>query len=319
MMDAQAEILTVTLNPAVDMATHVAQAVAGPKLRCADPRLDPGGGGVNVARAVCKLGGSAHALVAVGGTMGDRLVQLLADEGVPAFPVQVSGETRLSFAVTDDSSGAQYRFSVPGQPLTLADGARLLTEIVRRTPQEAFVVISGSVAPGLPDDFQTQIMAALAPKHARVVIDTSSRALDWLIGHPTIPVDVLRVDQTEAAEAATHPMATIADSVAFAADLVARGVAKTVVTGRGAEGSVLVSADHRFFCHAPVVQVRSKIGAGDALVGAMTLALARGAAPETALQWGVAAASATVSTDATALCDLAQAQACFDLCQLEQL
>jgi 6-phosphofructokinase 2 len=319
MMDAQAEILTITLNPAVDIATHVAQAIAGPKLRCADPRLDPGGGGVNVARAVCKLGGSARALVAVGGTMGDRLIQLLADEGVPTLPVQVSGETRLSFAVTDDSTGGQFRFSVPGQPLTPADGARLLTEIVRHTPQNGFVVISGSVAPGLPDDFQTRVIAALAPKRVRVVIDTSSRALDWLIGHPTIPADLLRIDQTEAAEAATHAMTTIADSVAFAADLVARGVAKTVVTGRGAEGSVLVSGDHRFFCHAPVVQVRSKIGAGDALVGAMTLALARGAAPEEVLQWGVAAASATVSTDATALCDLAQAQACFERCRIEQL
>jgi 6-phosphofructokinase 2 len=251
--------------------------------------------------------------------MGDRLIQLLADEGVSALPVKVSGETRLSFAVTDDSTGGQFRFSVPGQPLAPADGARLLTEIVRHTPEDGFVVISGSIAPGLPDDFQTRIMSALAPKRARVVIDTSSRALDWLIGHPTVPVDVLRIDQSEAAEAATHPMTTVADSVAFAADLVARGVAKTVVTGRGSEGSVLVSGNHRFFCHAPVVQVRSKIGAGDAFVGAMTLALARGVAPATTLQWGVAGASATVSTEATALCNLAQAQACFDQCRIEQL
>ena len=318
-MDAQTDILSIALNPAVDQATHVAQVVAGPKLRCTAPRFDPGGGGVNVARAVCKLKGSARALVAVGGAMGDRLLQLLAAEHVPTLPVTVSGETRISFAVTDDSTGGQFRFSVPGHPLTSADGARLMAAITRHAPQDGFVVISGSVAPGLPDDFPTQIIAALAHKNVRIVIDTSSRALDCLIGHPKIPVDLLRIDQSEAAQAATHPMTTAADSVAFAADLVARGVARTVVTGRGAEGSVLVSGDYRFFCHAPVAHVRSKIGAGDAFVGAMTLALARGAAAEEALKWGVAAASATVSTEGTALCGLAQAQACFDQCRIEEL
>lgn len=316
-MASQADILTVTLNPAVDMATHVAQVIAGPKLRCAAPRFDPGGGGVNVARAVCKLGGSARALVAVGGPMGDRLMDLLAAEHVPTVPVEVSGETRQSFAVIDDNTGGQFRFSVPGEPLTAADADHLLATITGQTPKDGFVVISGSPAPGLPIDFQSQIIAALVPKAARIIVDTSGFALGELIANPTQPLHLLRVDRSEAAEAATRVMTTVADSVAFAAELVARGVAHTVVTGRGAEGSVLVSRDHRFFCHAPVVEVRSKIGAGDAFVGAMTLALARGDPPDKALQWGVAAASATVRTEGTALCDHAAAQACFAQCRIE--
>lgn len=318
-MRTQSDILTITLNPAVDVATHVAAVVAGPKLRCAAPRFDPGGGGVNVARAVCKLGGSAQALVAVGGAMGDRLVALLAAEGVPSLPVVVSGETRQSFAVTDDSNGAQFRFSVPGQPMTQTDADHLIEVISARVPHGAFVVISGSIAPGLPIDFQSQIIAALADRSARVIVDTSGFALGELIANPKEPLYLLRVDRSEAAEAATRVMTTVADSVAFAADLVARGVAKTVVTGRGAEGSVMVSQDDRFFCHPPVVEVRSKIGAGDAFVGALTLALAREDAPQVALQWGVAAASATVSTEGTALCELSQAQHCFDQCRIEVL
>ena len=108
-MSSQADILTITLNPAVDLATHVAKVTAGPKLRCATPRFDPGGGGVNVARAVCKMGGSARALVAVGGAMGARLLDLLTAENIPTVPVPVSGETRQSFAVTDDSTGAHIQ------------------------------------------------------------------------------------------------------------------------------------------------------------------------------------------------------------------
>ena len=316
---SQADILTVTLNPAVDVATSVAQVIAGPKLRCGQPRFDAGGGGVNVARAVCKLGGAAKALVAVGGAMGDRLLDLLADEGVPALPVPVSGETRQSFAVMDDSTGGQYRFSVPGQVLTAHDGDNLLTEIAAHTTPDCFLVLSGSIPPGLPLDFLSQIIAATAVKSPKVIVDTSHGALMQLITAPKTPVHVLRVDQAEAEQAASHPMLSVADSVAFGAELVASGVAKTVVTGRGAEGSVLVSGDHRFLCHPPIVPVRSKIGAGDAFVGALTLAMARGEPPATALQWGVTAASATVRTEGTALCDQAMAEALFDQCRIEAL
>jgi 6-phosphofructokinase 2 len=167
--------------------------------------------------------------------MGDRLLALLAGEDVPALPVAVSGETHQSFAVTDQSTGAQYRLCVPGQVMHAQDADALLAAIAANTTQDSYLVLSGGVAPGLPADFQSQITA---------------------------------------------------DSVNFAAELGARGVAKTVVTGRGAQGSVLVSKDHRFLCHAPKVKVRSKFGAGDAFVGAMTLALARGEAPNQALNWG---------------------------------
>jgi 6-phosphofructokinase 2 len=315
-MGAQADILTVTLNPAVDVSTTVPQLVAGPKLRCDPPRFDPGGGGVNVARAVCKLGGAATALVAVGGAMGGRLLALLDAEGVPAQPVPVAGETRESFAVTDASSHDQYRFSVPGDVLTPQDADRLLAEITAHAPPQGYLVISGSVAPGLPDDFLRPIIAQVA---AKVIVDTSSRALDQLIAHPQTPLHLLRIDQSEAEHAADHPMRTLADSVTFAADLVARGVAKTVITGRGAEGSVLVSKDHRFLCRAPKVTVRSKIGAGDTFVGAATLALARAEPPEQVLKSGVAAASATVSTQGTALCERRGYRDCLARTHAERL
>ncbi len=297
----------------------MAQVIAGPKLRCAQPRFDPGGGGVNVARAVCKLGGDACALVAVGGPMGQRLLDLLAIENVTVLPVPVSGETRQSFAVTDNGTGEQYRFSVPGEELTQQDADALIAAIAQQTTQGGFLVISGSVAPGLPFDMLERIITATQYKAPKVSIDTSGVALDDLIAHPRVPVHLLRIDQKEAAEAAGHPMYTTADSVNFAADLVARGVAKTVVTGRGAEGSVLVGRDHRLMCRPPIAPIRSMIGAGDAFVGAITLALARGEDLSQALRWGVAAASATVSTEGTALCDIDTATARFAQSEIELL
>ncbi|MEO0917046.1 MAG: PfkB family carbohydrate kinase, partial [Pseudomonadota bacterium] len=172
------EILTVTLNPALDFATSVPRILANEKLYCAPPRIDPGGGGVNVARAIGKLGGKATALVVTGGATGDRLLRLLSHEtGVHALPFPVSGETRFSFAVTDQETGDQERFSLPGEALTATERTRLLTAISDAASHEGLVVVSGGVAPGLPDDFPQRIQNAIRSKTHRVVVDTSRAPL----------------------------------------------------------------------------------------------------------------------------------------------
>jgi len=297
------KILTITLNPAIDLSTSVEAVVAGPKLYCKPPRIDPGGGGVNVARTIQKLGGQATALLAVAGARGDQILELLTVEDVPVIPVRVHGETRQSLAVTDESSGAQYRFSLPGETLTAAEAERLLAAIANAASKGCHVVLSGGVPPGLGDDFPAKIQRVIAPFTDQLIVDTSKAPLAWLMANPIAPLLLLRVDQKEAAQAAHHAMETIEDSLAFASALVAQGVAKMVVTGRGAEGSVMVTERARYHCKAPRVPVRSKVGAGDAFVGAMTMALARGEPAEQALVWGVAASSATVCTEGTALCD----------------
>lgn len=312
------KILTITLNPAVDLATSIDHVVAGPKLYCDTPRTDPGGGGVNVARAIHRLGGDVLALVAVGGAMGERLLQLLAAEGVPVDPVQAGGETRQSFAVTDTSTGEQFRFSVPGEEMSEADGARLLDAIASAAPGDGYVVLSGGVTPGLGDDFPQKVLAALTPSRGKLVVDTSKTALEHLLTSPSDPVHLLRLDQREAEQSAGHRMESLNDSYTFAEALIARGVAELVVGGRGGEGSILVTGQQRFFCRAPEVPMVSKIGAGDAFTGALTLALSQGQPLGQALRWGVAAASATVQTEGTALFKAEDVTALLDRCALRE-
>ena len=313
------DILTITLNPAVDLATSVEHVIAGPKLYCRSPRVDPGGGGVNVARAICKLGGNAKALVALGGASGDRLLGLVSAEGVSVHPVPVSGETRESFAVTDESNGAQYRFSLPGQTLTPDDGDRLIAEIAANTSDDGYVVLSGGVAPGLGDAYPERILAAVTPRTDKLVVDTSKGALARLIAQPSTPVHILRLDQREAERAAGHELKTAADCIAFAQALINRGVARIIVTGRQAEGSILVTTAECYICRTPQVPVISKIGAGDAFVGALTLSLSKGDALDLALQWGVAAASATMGTEGTDLCDRSVVEALLPQCHVRQV
>ncbi len=137
-------ILTLTLNPALDMATDVAEIIAGQKLRCSDPLLDPGGGGLNVSRAIRALGGDSLALVAIGGLTGDRLAGLIREAGVTFLSILGPGETRLSLTVTEETTGKQFRFMLPGPVWGAAERARVFTLLRATARPGGLSVISGS-------------------------------------------------------------------------------------------------------------------------------------------------------------------------------
>ncbi len=251
--------------------------------------------------------------------MGHRLLRLLEAENVPTVECRVAGETGYSLAVTDATSGEQFRFTLPGEPVSENEAQMILDLVSKTAPQEGFVVLSGGAAHGLPDEFPSKVQAVVSRFDGRLVVDTSKAPLLHLINSPASPLDVLRLDRSEMEKATGRPMRTIADNLAYCEHLIARGVARIVVCGHGSEGSVMVNGNQKYFCSAPQVPVRSKVGAGDALVGAFTLSLARGIAPEQALRWGVAAASATVSTEGTALFECADAERLLSECRLERL
>lgn len=297
------DILTITLNPAVDYATTAPKVYPEEKLRCSEPHIDPGGGGINVARAIRLLGGQATALIAIGGANGARLLQLLALEGVPTVAFQGPGETRQSFSVTDLSTGAQYRFVMPGPAWQDADVARGLSSIDQATGDGTLVVLSGSQPPGVAKEFPSILAEHVRGRGARLIVDTSGPALIQLAREPHETVFCLRMDTAEAEGLAGRTLPTRADSADFASELVRRGVARNVIVARGADGSVLANADGRWHATTAPVKVVSKVGAGDSFVGAFALWLARGEPVQAALCAGVAAASAAVASEATRLCD----------------
>jgi 6-phosphofructokinase 2 len=312
-------ILTVTLNPTVDFATTTEVVDPDRKLRCARPDTDPGGGGINVSRTITILGGHSTAFVAVGGPMGDKLVHLLAEAGIGLAPFPSPGETRQSFSVLENSSGKQYRFVMPGPTWPAKSVTAALARIARAAPRGGYVVLSGSQPPGVPDDFPAHLAARIKRAGARLILDTSGKALHHLLAAHSAPAHVLRMDGEEAEELAGHALPDRADSADFAQSLVMRRVADIVIVARGADGSVLASAEGRWHAAAAKVPVLSKVGAGDSLVGAFTLALSRGDRPERALQIGAAAASSAVATAATQLCRAADVRRLTPLCTLSRV
>lgn len=308
----QSPILTLTLNPALDMSTEVPSLVPDQKLRCTEPLLDPGGGGLNVSRAVAALGGESLALVALGGLTGDRLAGLIRQESVPFLALTAPGETRQSLTVTAADTGQQFRFMLPGPQWSDADQERVFLLLRASARAGALGVISGSQPPGVPVDFPARLARSMPGLH--VVLDTSGPALRQAVSHPIPGLYVLRMDGEEAEEMAGHPLTTRTQSADFAQDLVRRGVAQRVVVARGADGSVLAEADQRLFVKAAKVEVKSKVGAGDSFVAGFVLGLARGQSSAEALALGSAAASAAVMTDATQLCRAADVMRLLPQC-----
>jgi 6-phosphofructokinase 2 len=177
-------ILTLTANPALDVASEAPIVRPVHKIRTFGERYDAGGGGLNVARVVHELGGDTLALFPAGGATGQMIEQMLADAGVPRKCVPISGITRISLTVREQTSGLEYRFVPQGSPLDPADGERILAELASLDAQ--WIVASGSLPPGLPSDFYAKAARIAAARGAQFALDTSGGALTSSLGQESV-------------------------------------------------------------------------------------------------------------------------------------
>lgn len=308
------DILTVTLNPALDLSTGAPSVHPGVKLRCDPVHIDPGGGGINVSRAVALLGGTSRCFVALAGGTGERLADMLVAGGVNLIVHEGPGETRSSLAVIDHRTGDQYRFMLPGPDWHANDIMGVAQRIREAVRPGSLVVISGSLPPGVPQSILPELCRQITEGGAEAIVDTSGPALHLVASAQGPAPMVLRMNNVEADDIAGHHLRDLAESADFASVLVARGAAKIVIIARGPEGSILATATERLHSRAANVPVRSKVGAGDSFVGGFTFGLARGDSLGVALQRGVSAASAAVMTEGTLLCRREDAERLFDVC-----
>lgn len=310
-------VITVTLNPALDMSVTAPHVEPGPKLRCSAPQIDPGGGGINVARVVAEMQGICRAVVAVGGTTGQELLARLEARKVPVVAFDVNGATRQSLSVVDQETGQQYRFIMPGPDWDSVTVERALGTIISAAPDNALVVLSGSLPPGVSPEFPARLVAALPGRE--VVMDLSGAALLRVAAGTDHPPKVLRMDREESEGLPGSPLPDATEAARFGRRLIGLGAAEIVILARGPDGSVLVTATEAWHCSAAKVEVASKTGAGDSFVGAFAFALSDGRSLPDALQLGVAAASAAVTTPATDLCHRAKVMELLPRCHVTRL
>lgn len=296
--------LTITLNPALDVSTSVDRVQPDKKLRCEEPRYDPGGGGVNVSRAMAKLGVESTAFIAIGGITGRMLLAALKHEGVETICFESEGDTRQSFAVREGSTGKQFRFVMPGPAWSPGRFASCLERLSGLIEKNVQLVVSGSFPPGLPPTAATQIMALAEMHEAPVLVDTSGPALQDLLSskpHPTMTL-VLSQGEAEAIAGCTLDQGRAA---ALAQRLVDEGCARSIIITLGETGAVGVRDGEACHVTPPKVSVVSKVGAGDSFVAGLVIGGEGIASFETMLVSAMAAAASAVTTPATELCEAA--------------
>lgn len=301
-------IVTLTMNPALDITTSVDRVHPTDKLRCHGARHDPGGGGINVARVAKMLGASVSAIFPAGGPTGDIIADLLTAEGVPFHRIKIRGRTRESFSVNDESSGEQYRFVLPGPPLTIAERAQCVDAIRAAASSAQFVVASGSLPPGVPADFYQQIADICREAGTPLILDTSGIGLQRIISG----VFLLKPSLRELRKCLDRELATETEQIAAARDLVKRGQAQVVVVSLGPDGALLVT--EQTAQRVPAVEMRSGsgVGAGDAMVAAITVGLSRGWPLSKSVRFGIAAGAAMLTTPGTAVCHRADIERLFE-------
>jgi 6-phosphofructokinase 2 len=290
-------ILTLTLNPAVDKSCSVDQVVPGRKLRCGTPQFFPGGGGLNVARAITELGGSVAAYWMCGGVIGQLLAERLDQEGIDHYPIPITAMTRENLVVLEESSGQQYRFGMPGATLSEDEIESCIKRLTTEEPP-AYLVLSGSLPPGADDGLYARIADAM-PDSCRVVLDTSGPALQLGLRSPAFLIKPNLNELEQLGGTSVDDDSKIRD---IAQSLIEQGKTETVVTSLGSGGVMVTTSEDHVHIRAPTVKIRSKVGAGDSTVAGIVLALVRGESIVDAVRFGVAAGSAAVMTKGTQLC-----------------
>lgn len=295
------EILTVTLNPAVDVSTTVEKIAPVHKLRCSHERRDAGGGGVNVARVISRLGGDVAAIFPAGGPIGDYLQLLLRDEGVHNRAVPIAGVTRESFTVAETLTGNEYRFVLPGPTLTQAEFADCLAAVGQAKGVRCLIA-SGSLPPGAPANAYAQLAQLAKARSAQFVLDASGDALRLAL---EAGVHLIKPNLRELQDLLGAPLHDDASVIAAARKLVQAGKAEIVAVSRGAQGAFLVTADAVWAADALKEPVVSSVGAGDSFLGALIWSLTRGDAPERAFRYALAGGAGALLRPGTELCDAA--------------
>ncbi|WP_407356343.1 1-phosphofructokinase family hexose kinase [Methanolobus sp. WCC5] len=292
-------IVTLNMNPAIDKSTKTQHVIAEHKLYCGPVSYEPGGGGVNVSRAIKKLGGDSLLFYPAGGMPGMMLHDLLEEEEVDQLMFPIKGSTRENLIVLEESTGRQFRFGMPGPQLETHEWEQCLRELSLITPAPDYLVASGSLPLGVPSDFYARVARIGKDMGAKVIVDASGDALEHALQEG---VYLIKPNVREFRELAGNDIKEELQIAQAAQGMIRDGKCEAMVISLGAGGALLVLEDNVEHIVPPTVPISSKVGAGDSMVAGIVLSLSKGKELREAALYGIAAGSAAVMTPGTELC-----------------
>ncbi|WP_276482241.1 1-phosphofructokinase family hexose kinase [Paraflavitalea pollutisoli] len=293
-----AGIYTFTPNPCLDKSISVPVLLPDKKLHCTIDQVQPEGGGINVARVLKRLDLSAIAVLPAGGPTGDRLRQLLDDEGVDSLLVPAVHSTRENIILTESATQRQFRLGMPGEPLTHPEWEQCLDVLAHAGGME-YLVVSGSLPEGAPTDLFHRIASIVQHQHARLIVDSAGSSLQAAL---QAGVYLVKPNLSELAGLYGKTALNESQALEAARRLVDKGQANIVVVSMDARGALLVTVDECYRAVPPVIKPRSSVGAGDSMVGGLVYALSKGFSLRDVLRRGIACGSAAIMNPGTTLC-----------------
>lgn len=290
------QIITLTLNPSLDKSTHFKGLIAEQKIRCEKPRYDAGGGGINVSKAIAKLGGNSLCIHTSGGSAGKMLEEIILKDGIENKVIPTQNWTRENFIAFENITKAQYRFGFPGNEL-LEDEKEKVIETIKEINTK-YLVLSGSLNEGLPTDFYQTIAEIAKAMGIKVIVDTSGEPLRKVLEKG---VYLIKPNIGELAKLIGVERLELSEAEKAAKTLIENGAAEIVVVSLGTQGAILVSKEQIEFVKAPKVTKKSTVGAGDSMVGGMVWALSQNKTLKEVIQWGVSCGTAATMNEGTQL------------------
>ncbi|TDE46837.1 1-phosphofructokinase family hexose kinase [Flavobacterium rhamnosiphilum] len=304
------DIVTLTVNPALDKSAHFSGLVPEQKIRCEEPRYDAGGGGINVSKAISRLEGTSLAVFTSGGPTGKMLENLVNKESIDYKAIGIQSWTRESFVAVDDNTNSQYRFSFPGPAISSAEKEEVIQIIRELKPK--FLVVSGGLNKDLSIDFYQKIAEIARESNSKMIVDTSGEALKKVL---ETGVYMIKPNVGELAKLIGVERLELEEVNEAAKQIIAKGGAEIVVVSLGPQGAVLVTKDSYDFVPAPNVAKKSTVGAGDSMVGGMVWALSQNKSLKEVIRWGVACGSAATMNEGTQLFKFEDAKRLFEWLQ----
>ena len=295
-------VATITMNPSIDLFAETERLVENGKTRCHDTSNEPGGGGINVARNLHRFGVDVVAILTAGGLHGKMLKHILEREAFSCQCIDISDETRQSLAVTEKASGKLFHLVFPGPELQESEWQQCLDTLETLQPTPDYLVLSGSLPGGVPDNFYGTLARSAVDRGTRVILDTSGKALSSSAGKG---IYLAKLNFGEFSELGYSGSGEYSEILEAMGKMVDEGLADNLIVTLDADGALLASsAAEKLHARPPKTQVVSHVGAGDSFVSVLLYQLDSGKTMARAFPYGVAAAAAKVSTPGNQLMDL---------------
>lgn len=302
-------IITITINPCIDISAHVPAMIPDRKLHCTHQLKEPGGGGVNISRVIQRFGGNTKAIFTCGGYTGDFFSFLLQKENVSSLPVHIKDHTRENIVVKDEFSGLQYRLGMPGPVITESEWQECL-DTLSFIKDPAFIVASGSLTQGVPGDFFARVAEIAHNKNTKFILDTTGEPLRTALEKG---VYLIKPNLGELAALRGVKELNKTEAITAAKEFINKKKCEVVVISMGAAGALLVTETITEHIPAPVVRTRSVVGAGDSMLAGIVWRLSNTGNIKDAVRFGVACGAASTLHEGTGLCEQNEAMELFTL------